>query len=209
MSSWVIPDLDLADLSLWLAVFKGGPVLFGSLSAAIGSVCKGELVLNSVGYFIHGNKIVVVAELVGGWEESVLLALEWHIGIGQSGLKLLGLNLVTVLNFFDFVENRGFGLLHEVQEDYVVLVLLFLECFDVQLHLSDKLLDCADILIRQRVLAHHSNSGDQSLAVCLDSCNLLNAFRILEGDSFLEHLDRPAKVINELFTLLLRILHGR
>ncbi len=171
MITWVVPDLDLGDLSLWLADLDAAPVVFGSLNAAIGTIPQNELVLNTAGWlqFIHSDKVVVVAELVGGWEVSVLLAtLEWHVGIDQSGLELLGLNLDTVLNFFDFVENRGFGLLHQGQEHVVVLVLLFLECLDVQLHLTDQLLDCAHILIRQRVLAHPLNSIDHRLAVSLD-----------------------------------------
>ncbi len=48
-------------MELWLADFKGGPVVARSLTATIGSVRKSELILNIVGYFIHSDKVVIVA----------------------------------------------------------------------------------------------------------------------------------------------------
>jgi hypothetical protein len=156
---WVMPDLDLGDLSLLLAELGVYPVVFGSLSAAICTIPHSELVLNSVVDFINGDKVVVVAELVGGWELSVLLALEWPGRIRESRQELTGLNLKTVLNFFDFVEKQGFGLLHEGQEDVVVIVLVLLQCLDVQLHLIDQLLSHAHIINRQQVLTHQFDSG--------------------------------------------------
>jgi hypothetical protein len=77
--TWVIPDLDLADLSLWLADFKAAPVVFGTLSAAIGSILEGELVLNVVGYFINSDQPVVVVELVNSREVPVLLYFDWQV----------------------------------------------------------------------------------------------------------------------------------
>jgi hypothetical protein len=44
-----IPDLDLGELSLWLADFKAEPVVFGSLSSTTGSVLQSELELFVVG----------------------------------------------------------------------------------------------------------------------------------------------------------------
>ncbi len=102
MITWVIPDLDFGDLGLWLADLDAAPVVFGSLSAAIGTIPQNELVLSIAGrYFIHSDKVVVVAELFGGWEVSVLQALKWQVGIRESGLELFGFNLETVLFFFD------------------------------------------------------------------------------------------------------------
>ena len=64
-----------------LAHLDAAPVVLGeSLSAAISTIPQNELVLliASARYFINSDKVVVVAELVGGWEVSVLLAtLEW------------------------------------------------------------------------------------------------------------------------------------
>ncbi len=40
-----IPDLDLTDLSLWLAALKAGPVIVVSLCATIGTIHQSELVL--------------------------------------------------------------------------------------------------------------------------------------------------------------------
>ncbi len=44
-----IPDLNLTDLSLWLAALNAGPVIFGSLCATIGTIHQSELVLPIVG----------------------------------------------------------------------------------------------------------------------------------------------------------------
>ncbi len=82
MITWDIPDLDLGDLSLWLAHFDAAPGVLGNcLSAAIGTIPQNELVLSFAGYLIDSDKVVVVAELVGGWEVSVLQVPEWHVRI--------------------------------------------------------------------------------------------------------------------------------
>ncbi len=48
LSIWVIPDLDFGDLSLWLAHLDAYPVVFASLSAAIGTIPQSKPVLNLV-----------------------------------------------------------------------------------------------------------------------------------------------------------------
>ena len=68
-----IPDLDLFNLSLWLVDLDAAPVITGSFCATSSTVPQSELVLNSSGYFIDGDKVVVVVELVNGWEVFVLL----------------------------------------------------------------------------------------------------------------------------------------
>ncbi len=61
---------------------KGVPVVAISPTATIGSVGKNELVLDSVGYlFIHSDEVVIVAELLDGWEVSVLMLLDWQVRI--------------------------------------------------------------------------------------------------------------------------------
>ena len=78
-NAWVIPDLDLFDLSLWLADLDAAPVITSfSFCAAIGSIPQSELVLSTFGYFIDRDKVVFVVELVDGWEVCVMLALVWH-----------------------------------------------------------------------------------------------------------------------------------
>ena len=74
----MIPDLDLLYLSLWLVNWDGFPVVIRPFGAAISSIPQNELVLN-IGYFIDGDQVVVIVELVSGWEVSVLLALDWHV----------------------------------------------------------------------------------------------------------------------------------
>ncbi len=61
----IIPHLDLADLSLWLADLDAGPVIVRSLGATIGTIPQSELVLKLV-CFIHGDKVIVVALERGG-----------------------------------------------------------------------------------------------------------------------------------------------
>ncbi len=87
----MIPDLDLLDLHLLPADLKEGPVVALSLTATISSVRKGELVLALVGYFIHSDKVVIVVELLNGWEVSVLLFLDWIVRITESVGEFLSL----------------------------------------------------------------------------------------------------------------------
>ena len=70
MTEWVIPNLDLLELHLWLADLKGGPVALGSLTATICSVCKSELAKNTVGLlsFNDSDKIIVKVEFFDVWE---------------------------------------------------------------------------------------------------------------------------------------------
>ncbi len=49
LTTLVIPDFNLTDLSLWLAALKAGPVIFVSLCATIGTIHQSELVLPIVG----------------------------------------------------------------------------------------------------------------------------------------------------------------
>ena len=66
--------------------------------ATIGSVREGELAKSSVMYFIHNDKVVIVAELVNSWEVCVLLAaIEWNVRIRESRDKLGGLVLDDAL----------------------------------------------------------------------------------------------------------------
>ncbi len=80
------PDLDLLELSLWLADLKGGPVVAWSLQATISSVRKIELDQSLSGWlqFNYTDKVVIVAELLDGREVSVLIFLDWHVRIGVS-----------------------------------------------------------------------------------------------------------------------------
>ncbi len=75
----VIPDLDLFDLSLWLAALKAGPVVVCSLTATVGSVRESEFELTTEAsvQFKDSDEVVVVAELVNSWKVSVLFLLEW------------------------------------------------------------------------------------------------------------------------------------
>ena len=82
MIAWVIPDLNLANLSLWLVDLDAGPVVFTSFRATISTILESELILG-IEYFIDSDQVVIVVELVNGWEVSVLLvALDWHVRIG-------------------------------------------------------------------------------------------------------------------------------
>ena len=80
MIYWVIPNLDLVQLNLWLGELYAGPVVFRSFRATISTITQSELVLTRK-YFIDGDKIAFVVELVDGWEVSVLLALDWLVRI--------------------------------------------------------------------------------------------------------------------------------
>ena len=76
----MIADLDLGDLSLWLAVLKAAPVAAAALGAAIGAVLQTELVLNTAGfYFIHCDQPVVVVELVDCRKVLVLLFFDYAV----------------------------------------------------------------------------------------------------------------------------------
>ena len=72
-----VPDLDLAELSVWLADFNAVPLLLISFRATIGSIAQRELPLDiTIGDLIERDNIVVVVELVDGWEVSYLLVLD-------------------------------------------------------------------------------------------------------------------------------------
>ena len=73
MIAWVIPDLDLFNLSLWLVELYAGPVVWVSFRATISTIPQSELELCN-DYFIERDQIVFEVELVAGWEVSVLLA---------------------------------------------------------------------------------------------------------------------------------------
>ena len=81
MSVSVVPDLDLADLSLWLVDFDAGPVVFRSFRATISTIFHSKLVLTRARHFIERDKVVFVVELVDGWEVSVLLGIgiDWQV----------------------------------------------------------------------------------------------------------------------------------
>ena len=81
MNIRVIPDLDLLELSRRLADFDAAPVVFRSFRATISTITQSELVLNSFEYFIDGDEVVFVVELVNGWEVSVLPNLDWQVRI--------------------------------------------------------------------------------------------------------------------------------
>ena len=78
MTAWVVPDLNLSKLSLWLADFTGGPVFVFAYFATIGSVSKSVLKLSPAGWlqFNYSNEIIVEAKLLYGWEMFFLLVLE-------------------------------------------------------------------------------------------------------------------------------------
>ena len=73
-----MPDLDLADLCLWLADLKAGPLVARSLRATISTILQCELVLTITCNLIYSDKVVIVAELVNSWEVSVLVSHEWR-----------------------------------------------------------------------------------------------------------------------------------
>ena len=74
MITWAIPDLDLANQSLWLIELKEAPVDAFSLSATINSIPQIKLKLKTIDSLIDGNKIIGKVELFDGWEVSVLPA---------------------------------------------------------------------------------------------------------------------------------------
>jgi hypothetical protein len=95
--TWPIADLDLGDLSLWLAVLKAAPVAAASLGAAIGAVLQTELVLN-IEYFIHCDQPVVVVELVDCRKVLVLLFFDWYVRIGFFDREFGAISLKYTLN---------------------------------------------------------------------------------------------------------------
>ncbi len=74
MITWAIPDLDLANQSLWLNEWKEAPVFASTLSVTINSIPQIKLKLKTIDSLIDGNKIIGVVELFDGWEVSVLPA---------------------------------------------------------------------------------------------------------------------------------------
>ena len=58
---------------MWLVDINAAPVVVRSLSGTVSTILESELVLIHVGYLIHSDKLVIVVELVDGWEVSVLL----------------------------------------------------------------------------------------------------------------------------------------
>ncbi len=92
--------------------------------ATIGSVREGELAKSSVMYFIHSDKVVIVAELVNNWEVYVLLAaFDWNVGIRESRDKIGGLVLNDALKH-TFWKRPQFGctLLSQLHEGQGLVV---------------------------------------------------------------------------------------
>ncbi len=51
-----------------------------TFGATISTIAQNKLVLNIIEYLIDGDKLIIVVELVDGWEVSVLLAWPyWHV----------------------------------------------------------------------------------------------------------------------------------
>ena len=69
-----VAHLDLPYL-LWLRELDAGPAVFRSPRAAASSIPQHQLVLTVVD-LLHSDQIVIVVELIRGWEVSVLLALD-------------------------------------------------------------------------------------------------------------------------------------
>ena len=86
----VIHDLDLVNLSLWLIEFNAGPVALISFCATKGSIPQSEPVLRTIGYFIESDKVIVVVELIDGWEVSVLLTPYWKVRFRVSPTQNFG-----------------------------------------------------------------------------------------------------------------------
>ena len=80
-----ITDLDLWELSYWLAEFMGGPVVLWSHRAPlICSVRKGELELKVIAYVIDRDKVVIVVEFVYGWEVSIFIRKQKWVASNRS-----------------------------------------------------------------------------------------------------------------------------
>ena len=101
MSIWVKPDLDLADLCLWLADLKTGPVVLRLPSATISTILQSELEVKLVIclQFTDSDKVVIVVELFSGREVFVLTAtLEWQVRISESVREFLSLLWDNILS---------------------------------------------------------------------------------------------------------------
>ena len=86
----VIPDIDLSNLSLWLADLDAGPFVTCSIRATIITFTQNELVL-VIEYFIERDQVVFVVELVAGWEVFVLSKVsDWPVRIRVSPDEELG-----------------------------------------------------------------------------------------------------------------------
>ncbi len=74
---WIIPDLDPANLSLRHVDLKATPYVGKCLCTTISTIPQDELVLITITVsLVYGDKVIIVVELVYGWEVSVLRALE-------------------------------------------------------------------------------------------------------------------------------------
>ncbi len=87
----VINDLDLLELHLWLADLIGGRVVEKYLKSTIGSVQKSESELRIVISFSDRDEVVIVVELLNGWEMCVLILLDWPVGIRVSPKQFVGI----------------------------------------------------------------------------------------------------------------------
>ena len=97
----VIPDLYLANLSLWLFEFDAGPVVFRSFRATISTKPQSELVLITE-YFIDRDQEVFEVELVDCWEVSVLPALDLPTTRSRESVReFLGFNRDNMLSTAD------------------------------------------------------------------------------------------------------------
>ena len=68
MIVWVIPDLDLGKLSMWLVGFNGAPFV----SCATTGINE---------YLIERDQVNIIVEPADGYEVSVLLLLDWQVRI--------------------------------------------------------------------------------------------------------------------------------
>ena len=72
----VVPELNLAELSLWVIYLKTVRGVCGSLRATASTIIQSELVLSIAGYMIHSDQKIIVVELFDAWKVSVLVALD-------------------------------------------------------------------------------------------------------------------------------------
>ena len=72
----VIPEFNLAELSLRVIYLKTVRGVCGFLSATASTILQSELVLSIAGYMIHSDKKIIVVELFDAWKVSVLVALD-------------------------------------------------------------------------------------------------------------------------------------
>ena len=64
---WVVPDLNLLNLSLGLMDLNAFPLVTRHLGATISAIAQNELIVITAN-FIHSDKIVVIVESFDGWE---------------------------------------------------------------------------------------------------------------------------------------------